>query len=586
MDFYGTVLLLTLLASFSSARWLPGPTETVREDCFTAWECCTLEFLSKEFQRCCFDHGCCPLCDIFWPKGCFYNYKNYDFGSAIEYNPQECKKLVCVAEVSTLPPYVKGIIMQTTYNTGIAGPICRTTVNTICVDNFGIHRAENEEWFVSSTCQQCWCKNGAIHCQRAKWQCPSPPHPNCIAVPYGCCPKWDCGGGQTSGCPDPDSYGRVCIQYIDQCQSDRDCGTEGHCCLVAGCGKECMSVCPDPNSYGRVCIQYIDQCQSDRDCGTEGHCCLVAGCGKECMSFSHCVDDYGTTRNTGETWCYPGNPESMFICLNGEIRPVDGSCFATAEPCTEATPPVYSDSPYDCITRSGLNFSAVAGQVETLMKIKSKLPFKDVNFFVEGFKSLVTPGNITVNVSFGSEVVAEINSRAQTFKWDSVLPLLSKDTSKLQTSALSVGELSLQISNVTSSVLFNKNVTIEERSPSSFHQVSFRRTDPISTQMAQLGLAVGEATSKFVSSLNLPRSAASALTLLGDTAGCETRFVNFMRPELEPPCNPNHPYRTLDGTCNNIENNLWGAAFTKFRRILQPDYGDGKKFFTVHIFAF
>ncbi|XP_066944182.1 uncharacterized protein [Macrobrachium rosenbergii] len=519
MDFYGTVLLLTLLASFSSARWLPGPTETVREDCFTAWECCTLEFLSKEFQRCCFDHGCCPLCDIFWPKGCFYNYKNYDFGSAIEYNPQECKKLVCVAEVSTLPPYVKGIIMQTTYNTGIAGPICRTTVNTICVDNFGIHRAENEEWFVSSTCQQCWCKNGAIHCQRAKWQCPSPPHPNCIAVPYGCCPKWDCGGGQTSGCPDPDSYGRVCIQYIDQCQSDRDCGTEGHCCLVAGCGKECMSVCPDPNSYGRVCIQYIDQCQSDRDCGTEGHCCLVAGCGKECM-------------------------------------------------------------------RSGLNFSAVAGQVETLMKIKSKLPFKDVNFFVEGFKSLVTPGNITVNVSFGSEVVAEINSRAQTFKWDSVLPLLSKDTSKLQTSALSVGELSLQISNVTSSVLFNKNVTIEERSPSSFHQVSFRRTDPISTQMAQLGLAVGEATSKFVSSLNLPRSAASALTLLGDTAGCETRFVNFMRPELEPPCNPNHPYRTLDGTCNNIENNLWGAAFTKFRRILQPDYGDGKKFFTVHIFAF
>ncbi|XP_064094186.1 peroxidasin homolog pxn-2-like isoform X2 [Macrobrachium nipponense] len=525
MEFCGSVWLLTLLASFSSARWLPGPTETVREDCSTAWECCSLEFLSEQFNSCCYDHGCCPLCDKFWPNGCFYNNKNYDFGTVIEYSPKECKKLVCVAEVSTLPPYVKGIIMQTSYNSGITGATCMTTVNTICVDDFGILRAENEEWFVSSTCQQCWCKNGVINCQRTKRPCPLPPHPNCIAIPYGCCPKWDCGGEQTSGCP-------------------------------------------DPNSYGRECIQYFDQCQSDRDCGTEEHCCLVAGCGKECISFSHCVDNYGITRMTEETWCYPGNPENKYICLYGDIHPVEGSCISVVDPYTE------SPLPSDCIIRYGLNYSAVSDQFKTLMKIKAKLPLKGVSFFVEGFKSLVT-GNVTANISLGSQDIADITSQAQTFKWDSVVPLLSTDTSKLQISALNAGELRLQISNVTSNILFDKKILIEDRSPSNFHQVAFRRTDPISIEMAQLGVAVGEATSKFISSLNLPGSAAAALTLLGDSVGCEGRFGNFLRPELEPPCNAAHPYRTLDGTCNNLDNNLWGAGFTKFRRILPPDYADG-----------
>ncbi|XP_045589284.1 uncharacterized protein [Procambarus clarkii] len=47
------------------------------------------------------------------------------------------------------------------------------------------------------------------------------------------------------------------------------------------------SSCPDPNSFGRVCIQYYDQCTSDQECRTTGRghkCCLVAGCGKECMN--------------------------------------------------------------------------------------------------------------------------------------------------------------------------------------------------------------------------------------------------------------------------------------------------------------
>jgi serine protease inhibitor len=43
-------------------------------------------------------------------------------------------------------------------------------------------------------------------------------------------------------------------------------------------------ICPDPNSFERACVDYVDQCQTDSDCLEDGKiCCLVAGCGKECM---------------------------------------------------------------------------------------------------------------------------------------------------------------------------------------------------------------------------------------------------------------------------------------------------------------
>ncbi|KAJ7333675.1 heme peroxidase [Desmophyllum pertusum] len=39
-------------------------------------------------------------------------------------------------------------------------------------------------------------------------------------------------------------------------------------------------------------------------------------------------------------------------------------------------------------------------------------------------------------------------------------------------------------------------------------------------------------------------------------------------------CNPDERYRSIDGTCNNLENPKWGAALTAFERIEFPDYGD------------
>ena len=41
------------------------------------------------------------------------------------------------------------------------------------------------------------------------------------------------------------------------------------------------------------------------------------------------------------------------------------------------------------------------------------------------------------------------------------------------------------------------------------------------------------------------------------------------------PCKKSDKYRSMDGSCNNLEQPLWGAANTAFQRTLLPAYSDG-----------
>ena len=44
-------------------------------------------------------------------------------------------------------------------------------------------------------------------------------------------------------------------------------------------------------------------------------------------------------------------------------------------------------------------------------------------------------------------------------------------------------------------------------------------------------------------------------------------------------CDPEAKYRSLDGTCNNLQNPKWGSALTAYTRLLFPQYVDGKRVF-------
>ncbi|XP_063589602.1 chorion peroxidase-like [Penaeus indicus] len=60
---------------------------------------------------------------------------------------------------------------------------------------------------------------------------------------------------------------------------------------------------------------------------------------------------------------------------------------------------------------------------------------------------------------------------------------------------------------------------------------------------------------------------------------CQRRVEKLAGCDLvEPPtpsCPPGFPYRSIDGSCNNLANPKWGAAMIPFRRFLDPAYDDG-----------
>lgn len=40
-------------------------------------------------------------------------------------------------------------------------------------------------------------------------------------------------------------------------------------------------------------------------------------------------------------------------------------------------------------------------------------------------------------------------------------------------------------------------------------------------------------------------------------------------------CQPLYPYRSQDGTCNNLNVPIWGRSLVPFKRLLPAVYGDG-----------
>lgn len=61
------------------------------------------------------------------------------------------------------------------------------------------------------------------------------------------------------------------------------------------------------------------------------------------------------------------------------------------------------------------------------------------------------------------------------------------------------------------------------------------------------------------------------LDMIANLSGC-------LRYQTKPNCSDmcfHTKYRSIDGTCNNLQNPLWGSSHTHFRRILKPIYENG-----------
>lgn len=118
--------------------------------------------------------------------------------------------------------------------------------------------------------------------------------------------------------------------------------------------------------------------------------------------------------------------------------------------------------------------------------------------------------------------------------------------------------------------LFNYQLNRTDKSPSSYHQQvttlnpEMRNTSDsavVAETSVRLMLAQGEITIEQVESID-------ANPLLQEWVHCAQQTV-------ENSCQPELKYRSLDGTCNNLDSVWQGASMQPFRRILPPVYDDG-----------
>ncbi|XP_068205476.1 chorion peroxidase-like [Palaemon carinicauda] len=134
-------------------------------------------------------------------------------------------------------------------------------------------------------------------------------------------------------------------------------------------------------------------------------------------------------------------------------------------------------------------------------------------------------------------------------------------------------------------------IVVPRDDPAFKHSGAFVRTDVISTRNAKVGFLQDESTKVFIQRSNLSTGASSGLGLLGDTEQCKSKFLKMLVAPFQlflamlgtdskadsegGTCDPQSPYRTMDGVCNNLQDPMKGAAFRRFNRILLPDYYEG-----------
>ncbi|KAK8747996.1 hypothetical protein OTU49_016262 [Cherax quadricarinatus] len=165
------------------------------------------------------------------------------------------------------------------------------------------------------------------------------------------------------------------------------------------------------------------------------------------------------------------------------------------------------------------------------------------------------------------------------YSWTRLPHILPPISSKLIELAIEDGHKKVKILSDIENRLYEKNLTLERRSPEWYLARVFKNSSELSKNLSQYGYISEHSTKTIKNRINtgdgvqglLENVSALDLQQLGNRQDCIDE-LDFLNPET---CIESALYRTADGTCNNIKHPKWGSSFTPFRRFLPPDYGDG-----------
>ncbi|XP_066972309.1 peroxidase-like [Macrobrachium rosenbergii] len=121
---------------------------------------------------------------------------------------------------------------------------------------------------------------------------------------------------------------------------------------------------------------------------------------------------------------------------------------------------------------------------------------------------------------------------------------------------------------------------MEHLEQSSKFLFSFRRAEPEAKKASScMGRSMLEATKYITRTFNLTApdtiELLSILNSLVNEQLCKDLMPKGCKAERVVRCSATEPYRSIDGTCNNLQHPKWGSAKIPFVRYLLPAYEDG-----------